>query len=528
MGKPQKGPSTTDMWSDDYPPEPSKVSKLRWIIARDTLYESGDKNLMEMAKCMNIAQECYLETKSTVALKGRVFAEWFLCFHKVKVYGAKYIELKKYITRYEKQGGTKENKRHLETLRKIGNKSAHATDEKMKAEEKPKVIHAMYELAVDCMPSSGTSSGGSVLLNTGEWETELELDGGFDIGYNAGYSAGYEKAEEQIQEKWREAKRQQDMDKRKNFPSLMSALRKLSQHSDYVRCVAWSTDGKILASGSWDKTVRLWNGESGECLRILKEHTGNIHSVAWGKFRNILASGSGDRTVRIWNGESGKCLQVLKGHTRNVHSVAWSTSYQSLSQRILASASWDRTVRIWDGESGNCLQVLKGHRGSVHSVAWAPGKDILASGSADRTVRIWNGKSGECLHVITGHTDDVRCVAWSHFTYNLILASGSSDHTVRLWDYEREVQVKVLRGHTNDVRAMEWWPTGDVLATGSWDKTVRLWDLQFGRDGECVNKLTEHTSKVHSVAWRRDGNILASGSWDKTVQLWGLFKYVVE
>jgi archaellum biogenesis ATPase FlaH len=160
--------------------------------------------------------------------------------------------------------------------------------------------------------------------------------------------------------------------------------------------VAFSHDSARLASASSDRTIKIWDASSGECLKTLKGHSDSVWSVAFSHDSARLASASGDKTVKIWDASSGECLKSLAGHRHWVYSVAFSHD----STR-LASASKDTTVKIWDASSGECLKTLEGHSDSVHLVAFAHNSARLASASKDKTVKIWDASSEECLQTPT-------------------------------------------------------------------------------------------------------------------------------
>jgi small GTP-binding protein len=288
-------------------------------------------------------------------------------------------------------------------------------------------------------------------------------------------------------------------------------LRRVIAHRpDAFNAVAWSPDGKSLASGSYDKTVRVWNAATGNLLRTLEGHSSAVRSVAWSPNGKSLASGSGDNTVRVWNAESGKLLRTLEGHSSDVQSVAWSPDGKSL-----ASGSGDNTVRVWNAESGKLLRTLEGHAEWVQSVAWSPDGKSLASGSDDNTVRVWNAESGKLLRTFEGHSRWVRSVAWS--LDGKSLASGSGDKTVRVWNAESGKILRTLEGHSSAVLSVAWSPDGNSLASGSYDKTVRVWNTESGK---LLRTLKGHAHFVRSVAWSPDGKSLASGSYDRTVRVW--------
>jgi predicted NACHT family NTPase len=159
--------------------------------------------------------------------------------------------------------------------------------------------------------------------------------------------------------------------------------------------VALSADGRRIVSGSYDKSVRVWDAHSGECLRVLTGHSSPVMSVALSADGRRIVSGSYDKSVRVWDAHSGECLRVLTGHSNTVWSVALSAD-----GRRIVSGSSDNSVRVWDAHSGECLRVLTGHSGWVRSVALSADGRRIVSGSDDNSVRVWDAHSGAALEVL--------------------------------------------------------------------------------------------------------------------------------
>ncbi|MBD2128515.1 NB-ARC domain-containing protein [Microcoleus sp. ZQ-A2] len=297
-------------------------------------------------------------------------------------------------------------------------------------------------------------------------------------------------------------------------------LRILEEHSDRVWSVAFSPDGKTLASSSSDRTVNLWEASSGKCLKSLRGHSQQIRTVAFSPDGKTLASGSDDHSVRLWNQHTGECLRVLQGHTSWVSSVAFSPVSKAVatlgtSDCLLASGSEDQSVRLWETRTNLCLKTLQGHSNGVWSVAFSPQGTTLASGSQDGVIRFWNSKTGECIKEFPAHSSWIWSVAFSPNHH--ILASGSEDRTIQLWDILSGQHLKTLTGHKDAVFSVLFSPDGQTLLSGSLDGTIKVWDI---RTGECRKTLQGHRGGIWSISLSSDGKLLASGSQDQTLKLW--------
>ncbi|KAL2839409.1 putative wd40 protein [Aspergillus pseudoustus] len=288
-------------------------------------------------------------------------------------------------------------------------------------------------------------------------------------------------------------------------------LEALEGHLDSVISVAFSPDNHLLASGSSDNTIRLWDPALGKLQQILKGHSGSIRAVAFSPDSQLLASGSGDKTIRLWDLATGTLQQTLEGHLDWVRTVAFVPD-----GRLLASGSDDKTIRLWDPALGTLQQILKGHSDSIRTVAFSPNSQLLASGSDDKTIRLWDLATGTLQQTLEGHLDSVNSVAFS--SNSQLLASGSGDKTIRLWEPATGMLQQTLEGLLDWINSVAFSPDGRLLASASDDNTIRLWDLARGI--ALQQTLESHSGSVRTVAFSPDGRLLASGSGDKTVRLW--------
>ncbi|HEY9724853.1 MAG TPA: serine/threonine-protein kinase [Chroococcales cyanobacterium] len=276
-----------------------------------------------------------------------------------------------------------------------------------------------------------------------------------------------------------------------------------------VNSVAISSDGKLLASGNDDKTIRLWNVETGQVIFTLTGHLDSVKSVAFSPDGTTLASGSNDRTVKFWNLSNFQEICTFSGHSHAVKSVAFSPD-----GNLLVSGSWDKTIKLWNVQTGIEESTLAGHALQVASVGFSPCGNVLASASCDRTIRLWE-LPARYLSTLHGHAWSVGAVAFS--PDGKTLATGSDDNTIILWDWKTGKALHTLASHSWSVVALAFNPNGEILVSGSWDKTIKLWQVSTGKE---IATLTGHSDSVSSLAMSPNGQVMASGSKDKTIRLW--------
>ncbi|MGH9971214.1 MAG: caspase family protein [Pyrinomonadaceae bacterium] len=283
-------------------------------------------------------------------------------------------------------------------------------------------------------------------------------------------------------------------------------LRTLTGHSDGIGAVAFSVNGKTLASAGLDNTIKSWDVATGRELRTLTRYPGVL--LALSPEAKTLASGSNDGTIRLWDVATSRELHTLSAHSRFV-TVAFNADGQTLAS---GGGSDDPTIRLWDVATGRELHTLTGHSGEVTEVAFSADGNMLASGSGmgDSTINLWDVASGRRLKTLAGDGTIITSVAFS--ADGRTLASGSYARTIKLWDVATGSKLRTLTGSCasaliGSVRHLAFSADGKNLASGSdCDGTLKLWDVATGRE----LRTTIHTDSVESVAFSADGKALAS------------------
>jgi WD40 repeat protein len=292
------------------------------------------------------------------------------------------------------------------------------------------------------------------------------------------------------------------------------ASQQFSRRTNSVTSLAFRPDGKMLASGLPDGTVILWDLETYELARSVRVHTDQVNSLAFSPDGRLLASASFDKTIIVWDVATLKPIgKPLIDHGDWVTGVAFSPD-----GKILASGGFDNTVRLWDVATQQPIgQPLRGHDDDVWSVVFSPDGRILASGG-DSSIILWDMTTGQQVGRLSDGFSGVNSVAFSSDGQTLV--SGYGDHSIRFWDVANHQLIgQPLYGHTEWVNSVAFSPDGETVASGGSDKAVILWKVE---NQPPIGQLLSGQEVAHpkSVAFSPNGKILGFGGWDNTIRLW--------
>lgn len=284
-------------------------------------------------------------------------------------------------------------------------------------------------------------------------------------------------------------------------------------HSDWVMGLAFSPDGKWLASTSLDGTIKVWSIVPGnETVTVSSPVTGYGTRVVYDPNGQLFATNGGDGSATLWDVKTGELRLIVKGHSLEVLNLAFSPKGTRF-----ATGSLDGTIIIWDTATGKNLFTLIGHEFGVRDIAFSPDRKLIASGGFDGIAKVWDATTGALIYEITGHQGLVLGVTIS--LDGTKLATSSTDGTSKIWDVKTGELLFTLAGHEGGIRDVAFSPDGTKLATASGDGSAILWDVLTGSQ---LFKLAGHSSAVSSVSFSPNGLLIATGGEDNTAKLWDL------
>lgn len=284
-------------------------------------------------------------------------------------------------------------------------------------------------------------------------------------------------------------------------------------HTETIRSMALSSDGRLLLSGGDDKTVRLWDVATRRELRVFHGHTGPIFCVALSPDNAVGISGDTAGRILVWDIESGLQFGSLVGHKNSVLSVALSPD-----GRQALSGGADRVVRLWDVESRRELRSFSGHTHDVHSVRFSPDGSLVASaGAFSPQILGWDPRTGDQVLDIKGSGVGASCMAFSPDGRHLV--SGNWWNGVEFWDLRESRRIWSSKGHTSLLYGVAFSPDGKLSVSGSLDNTLKIWDVESGRE---IRTLDGHTAGVTDVAFSPDGRFILSAGHDQVIRFWNL------
>jgi WD40 repeat protein/formylglycine-generating enzyme required for sulfatase activity len=302
-------------------------------------------------------------------------------------------------------------------------------------------------------------------------------------------------------------------------------LQTLTGHTENIYSVSFSPDGKRLLSSSGDSDgddkntdanhLKMWDLNTGKELAILNKQKGSVYAATFSSDGKKIASGSWDNSIKIWDAETGKELQTLKGHTSFVTSVSFSPDGKKI-----ASGSWDNSIKIWDAETGKELQTLTGHTEEITSVSFSPNGKKIASGSWDNSIKIWDAETGKELQTLKGYTSFKTSVSFSPDGKRLLSSSGDPDGSVpnetnhlKMWDLSTGNElVGLFNKQKGFVTASTFSPDGKKIVSAGEDGNIKIWTADEKLDktllqGGMSNIVGMHVKNNEIVAWNSEGQI---------------------
>ena len=261
----------------------------------------------------------------------------------------------------------------------------------------------------------------------------------------------------------------------KNQNGTQELLKTLPGHKQIISQIAFSPDGKLIASASWDNTIKLWDTKNGDLIDTLQHHQSGIRSVAFSPNSKLLVAASEDKTISMWQitDTQAKLLDSLTGHKDGVKSITFSPD-----GKLIASGSYDKSIKIWDLKGNLLNDISEAHNLAIADLKFSPDGNLLASSSWDNTIKLWqinNRGQNKQLHTLSGHRDGVTSLSFN--SKGTILASGSADRKIKLWDAKTGTFVKDIQGHPSQINSITFTADDQAIISADEQQGLFWWNL---------------------------------------------------
>ena len=293
------------------------------------------------------------------------------------------------------------------------------------------------------------------------------------------------------------------------IPEVWAEEHTLAGHDHIVSSASFSPDGSKIVTGSYDKTAKIWNAQTGELEHMLAGHSNTILAASFSPDGSKIVTASYDGTAKIWNAQTGALEHTLTDHSSWVNSALFSPD-----GRKIVTASEDGTAKIWNAQTGTLEHTLVVHTGSVYSASFSPdGSQIVTRSS--KTAKIWDAKKGILQHTLGDHTNWFNSISFSPDGSKIVTAS--TDKTAKIWNAQTGALAHTLIGHTDGLKSASYSPDGSKIVTASVDGTAKIWNAQ---SGALEHTLAGHTNWVDLASFSPDGRKIVTASNDETAKIW--------